>query len=128
MTRDDWMRIILSASAMPPPLTAEATMMAGVTQPTIMATTCCKARGRALVMGGRPLSSKRLPEVFVFAFIKFNLLPRFELGVFRYSGERKAWPRLRYRPVPGRISSPSLNTCTPRRNTSRSEPAVLKPS
>lgn len=37
---------------------APATMMAGVTQPTIMATTCCKAKGRASKKWGMPSMAK----------------------------------------------------------------------
>ena len=45
------------------PATPE-TMMAGVTQPTIMATTCCRARGRAWLSRGIPSSSKMEALVF----------------------------------------------------------------
>ena len=50
----DWIRIICSDGL--PPVTP-ARMIAGVTQPTIIATTCCTARGSASRNRGRPFSS-----------------------------------------------------------------------
>ena len=45
---------------------AEWSMIAGVTQPTIIATTCCMARGKASLMRGIPSVSKILP-LFIIA-------------------------------------------------------------
>ena len=50
-----WTRITLFLSSRP--ATSEM-RIAGVTQPTIMATTCCRARGRALENAGMPSDSK----------------------------------------------------------------------
>jgi len=52
-TSADWIRITRSAWASP---AVFATMMAGVTQPTIMATTCWSAREKPWPMGGIPSS------------------------------------------------------------------------
>ncbi len=55
-TNADWIRMTLSAGARP--ATPEM-MIAGVTQPTIIATTCCSASGNAREKDGIPSSSKR---------------------------------------------------------------------
>ena len=53
--RAAWIRITRSAGARS---ATPATIMEGVTQPTIIATTCCSARGRAWPNSGTPSISK----------------------------------------------------------------------
>ena len=48
-----WSRVTESASESP---AEPETIIAGVTQPTIIATTCCSARGMAFPSAGRPSS------------------------------------------------------------------------
>ena len=69
MSSAAWIRIIWSSRLAP---VTPATMMAGVTQPTIMATTCWSARGSVWDILGIPFKSKT--EAFLFSFISRSSL------------------------------------------------------
>ena len=77
MTSDAWIRITRSLALKPPPPTAPATMIAGVTHPTIMATTCCRASGMASWNFGTPFSSKILPRFIVSSCFRSAASPLF---------------------------------------------------